>query len=79
MFLLHADAVYLLLRLDPAAKRLVERLDDFPLALATAGAYLSQSTFTFERYLQEYERRGNIDPRRPLQLEEYQHRTLHTT
>ncbi|OQU98756.1 Tetratricopeptide repeat-containing protein [Cladophialophora immunda] len=64
---------------DPAAKRLAERLDGLPLALATAGAYLSQSTFTFERYLQEYERRWNIDSRRPLQLQEYQDRTLCTT
>jgi hypothetical protein len=49
------------------------------LALATAGAYLSQSTLTFERYLQEYERRWNLDPRRPLQLQEYRNRTLYTT
>ncbi|KAK5460822.1 hypothetical protein LTS15_002885 [Exophiala xenobiotica] len=64
---------------DAGAKRLAERLDGLPLALATAGAYLFQSDFTFERYLQEYERRWNIDPWRPLQLQEYQNRTLYTT
>jgi tetratricopeptide (TPR) repeat protein len=47
--------------------------------LATAGTYLRRSTFTFDRYLQEYEKRWNIDPRRPLQLQEYQERTLYTT
>jgi tetratricopeptide (TPR) repeat protein len=47
--------------------------------LATAGTYLHQSSFTFERYLQEYEKRWNIDPRRQPQLQEYQDRTLYTT
>jgi tetratricopeptide (TPR) repeat protein len=47
--------------------------------LTTAGAYLHTSNFTFERYLQEYEERWYIDPRRPLQLQEYQDRTLYTT
>ena len=55
------------------------RLGGLPLALATAGAYLHTSNFTFERYLQKYEERWNIDPRRPLQLQEYQDRTLYTT
>ncbi|KAJ5823330.1 hypothetical protein N7447_005670 [Penicillium robsamsonii] len=65
--------------LDPHAKRLAERLAGLPLALATAGTYLQRSTFTFERYLQEYEKRWNISPRQPLQLQEYQERTLYTT
>ena len=47
--------------------------------MATAGAYLHTSNFTFERYLQKYEERWDIDPRRPLQLQEYQDRTLYTT
>ncbi|KAJ6088404.1 hypothetical protein N7486_009665 [Penicillium sp. IBT 16267x] len=64
---------------DPYATRLAERLAGLPLALATAGTYLRRSTFTFERYLQEYEKRWNISPRRPLQLQEYQDRTLYTT
>ncbi|KAJ9656807.1 hypothetical protein H2198_004695 [Neophaeococcomyces mojaviensis] len=64
---------------DLHARRLAERMQGLPLALATAGAYLHKSTWTFERYLQEYERRWNINPRRPLQLREYQDRTLYTT
>ncbi|KAL4736259.1 hypothetical protein BDV11DRAFT_173082 [Aspergillus similis] len=67
------------IKTDPHAKRLAERLAGLPLALATAGAYLQHSPFTFERYLQEYELRWNIDPRRPTRLEEYQNRTLFTT
>jgi hypothetical protein len=66
-------------RSDVHARRLAERLAGLPLALASAGAYLHQSTFTFERYLEEYERRGNVDPRRPLSLQEYQERTLYAT
>lgn len=45
--------------------------------MATTGTYLQCSTFTFERYLQKYEKRWNISPRRPPQ--EYQERTLYTT
>ncbi|KAK5425320.1 hypothetical protein LTR34_011248, partial [Exophiala xenobiotica] len=61
------------------AQRLAERLAGLPLALATAGALLRQSIFTFERYLEEYEQCWNVDPRRPLPLQEYQERTLYTT
>ncbi|KAJ6118771.1 hypothetical protein N7471_013391 [Penicillium samsonianum] len=65
---------------DPNAKRLAERLAGLPLALATAGTYLQRKKgFTFERYLQEYEKRWNIDPRRPTRLNEYEERTLYTT
>ncbi|KGO78557.1 Tetratricopeptide-like helical [Penicillium italicum] len=65
---------------DPHAKRLAKRLAGLPLALATAGTYLRQSrTFTFERYLQEYEKRWNVDPRRPAKLLEYEERALYTT
>ncbi|KAL4967483.1 P-loop containing nucleoside triphosphate hydrolase protein, partial [Aspergillus stella-maris] len=66
-------------RTDPHAKRLAERLAGLPLALATAGAFLQHSTITFQRYLQEYEKRWNINPRQSTQLEEYQNRTLFTT
>jgi tetratricopeptide (TPR) repeat protein len=34
---------------------------------------------SFEQYLQEYEKRWNLNPRRPLKLQEYQDRTLYTT
>jgi tetratricopeptide (TPR) repeat protein len=64
---------------DPCAKRLAERLAGLPLALATAGTYLQRSIFTFERYLQEYEKRWNIDSRRPTRLQEYEELTLYTT
>ena len=47
--------------------------------MVTAGAYLCQSPITFERYLQEYKKRWNIDPKRPIPLLEYQNRTLFTT
>jgi tetratricopeptide (TPR) repeat protein len=46
--------------------------------LATAGAYLRRSTFSFERYLQEYEQTWNFDHHWPAKLPEYE-RTLYTT
>jgi len=48
--------------------------------LATAGAFLQRRKgFTFKRYLEEYEKRWNIDPRRPARLNEYEGRALYTT
>ncbi|KAJ5771463.1 uncharacterized protein N7511_003514 [Penicillium nucicola] len=65
---------------DPHAKHLAKRLAGLPLALATAGTYLQRRKgFTFKRYLHEYEKRWNIDPRRPTKLNEYEERTLYTT
>lgn len=65
---------------DEDARRLVERLAGLPLALATAGAYLSKSpSMTFQQYLDAYEKYWDIDPRRPLELQEYRDRTLYTT
>lgn len=55
------------------------RLAGLPLALVTAGAYLRRNTLTFREYLDAYSRRFNIDPRRPVHLQEYSDRTLHTT
>jgi tetratricopeptide (TPR) repeat protein len=49
------------------------------LALTTAGAYLRKSTLSFEQYLHEYEKRWDINPRRPLELHEYRGRTLYNT
>ncbi|KAK5080194.1 hypothetical protein LTR05_008761 [Lithohypha guttulata] len=66
-------------RQDPDAHRLAQRLAGLPLALATAGAYLGKTTLTFHEYLEAYEQRFNIHPRRPVNLEEYTDRTLHTT
>jgi tetratricopeptide (TPR) repeat protein len=64
---------------DGHARRLAERLGGLPLALATAGAYLHKSTLGFDEYLQQYEKRWNLDPRRPQKLQEYRDRTLYTT
>ncbi|KAJ5652614.1 hypothetical protein N7507_010040 [Penicillium longicatenatum] len=64
---------------DPFAKRLAERLGGLPLALATAGTYLHRSTFSFEKYLQEYEKRWDINPKVSTKLQDYCERTLYTT
>ncbi|KAK5095508.1 hypothetical protein LTS08_008151 [Lithohypha guttulata] len=66
-------------RQDPDGHRLAQRLAGLPLALATAGAYLGKTTLTFRQYLEAYEQHFNIHPRRPVNLEEYTDRTLHTT
>ena len=49
------------------------------MALTTAGTYLRKSTLSFEQYLHEYEKRWNVNPRRPLKLHEYRDRTLYNT
>lgn len=64
---------------DAGARRLAERLEGLPLAVVTAGAYLCKSSTTFQQYLDIYQERWKIDPRRPMQLREYQDRTLYTT
>lgn len=58
---------------------MAERLGGLPLAVVTAGAYLRKSVITFQQYLDTYEQRWKIDPRRPMRLQEYQDRTLYTT
>ena len=64
--------------LDPAARTLAERLDGHPLALATAGAFLSQSSLSFTRYLHRYEAQWKVvDSIR--ELPDYPSRTLYTT
>lgn len=40
--------------LDPDAERLAKKLDELPLALATAGAYLDQVTTSIDDYLRLY-------------------------
>ena len=57
----------------------MERLAGLPLALVTAGAYLHKNTITFQQYLEAYENRWEVDPRRSLRLQEYRDRTLYTT
>lgn len=44
----------------------------FNTALATAGTHLQRSLLSFERYLEEYKKRWLVDPRRPVNLSEYQ-------
>ena len=58
---------------------MAERLGGLPLAVVTAGAYLCKSSITFQQYLDIYQERWKIDPRRPMQLHEYQDRTLYIT
>jgi hypothetical protein len=41
--------------IDPNATRLIQKLDGLPLALATAGAYLSQVSTSLSEYLSDYE------------------------
>lgn len=64
---------------EPFARKLAERLAGLPIALATAGAYLRTVPFTFEKYLQEYENRWNLNPTSPHNVEGYVERTFYTT
>ncbi|KAK2783844.1 hypothetical protein FQN53_008905 [Emmonsiellopsis sp. PD_33] len=65
---------------DLDAKRLAERLNGFPLALATAGAFLRNNSIPFKTYLDKYEEQWNIVPNRPTKLPEYKESdTLYTT
>ncbi len=64
---------------DQGAKDLAMRLDGLPLALATAGSYLSQTTGTFGNYLQLYEERLEELEQNSEGLLEYDDRRLWTT
>jgi hypothetical protein len=61
---------------DPDARELVKRLDGHPLALATAGAFLSQSSVSFAKYLQQYEAKWKVIDN-PTELSDYPSRTLY--
>ncbi|KAI1628663.1 P-loop containing nucleoside triphosphate hydrolase protein [Exophiala viscosa] len=63
---------------DPDAPRLAQRLDGHPLALATAGAFLSQSAISFGQYLRRYEERWTISDAME-ELPDYPSRTLYST
>ncbi|KAI1628031.1 hypothetical protein EDD37DRAFT_678120 [Exophiala viscosa] len=63
---------------DVDARNLARRLDGHPLALATAGAYLKESSLSFGAYLQYYEARWAALASSE-QLQDYPERTLHTT
>lgn len=59
--------------------RLAQRLDGLPLALATAGAYLSQSADSFNDYLQTYNNSWNDLSQHSRGPVDYEERTLYST
>ncbi|KAI0451347.1 hypothetical protein F5B21DRAFT_487237 [Xylaria acuta] len=64
---------------DPDAVRLAEELDGLPLALATAGAYLEQTSTSFGSYLNLYrDSWARLQTNTP-QLGSYADRTLYST
>ena len=64
---------------DVDAKKLAERLDGLPLALATAGDYISQTADSFGDYLQMYEQSWDELAENSEGLMEYDDRTLYST
>jgi hypothetical protein len=64
---------------DPDAVKLVERLYGLPLALATAGVYLSQTSESLGEYLDAYERYWQDLSDNAEELLEYEDRTLFST
>ncbi|KAI4227193.1 MAG: hypothetical protein L6R40_008222 [Gallowayella cf. fulva] len=64
---------------DVDAKKLAERFDGLPLALATAGDYISQTADSFGEYLQMYEQSWDELAENSDGLMEYDDRTLYTT
>ena len=65
--------------LDPDAIKLAEELDGLPLALATAGAYLSQSALSFSDYLHLYRESWTKLLKMSPELSSYEDRTLYST
>jgi len=65
--------------LDPDARDLAIELDGLPLALATAGAYLEQTSISFRSYLRLYkESWAKLQTTSPV-LSSYEDRTLYST
>ena len=64
---------------DVHAKKLAERFDGLPLALATAGDYISQTADSFDEYLQMYEQSWTDLAENSDNLMEYNDRTLYST
>ncbi|KAF2485907.1 hypothetical protein BDY17DRAFT_246610 [Neohortaea acidophila] len=64
---------------DDDAVRLVLKLDGLPLALATAGAYLNQSTMTCAQYLDFFDRSWARLQKMSPGLLTYEDRTLYST
>jgi hypothetical protein len=65
--------------LDADAIKLVEKLDGLPLALATAGAYLSQVATTLSEYLSDYEASWLELHKTTPEVTEYEDRMLYST
>jgi len=63
---------------DLDARLLAQRFDGHPLALATAGAFLSQSSVSFGQYLQQYNARWRVIDS-VEELTDYPARTLYST
>ncbi|OQV00398.1 hypothetical protein CLAIMM_05895 isoform 2 [Cladophialophora immunda] len=63
---------------DADARQLARRLDGHPLALATAGAFLGQSSVSFGQYLRQYEARWRVIDSME-ELSDYPSRTLYST
>src|SRR6202161_3206678 len=65
--------------LDLDAIELAEELDGLPLALATAGAYLNQTTMSFSDYLHLYKTSWTKLLKMSPELNSYEDRTLYST
>ena len=64
---------------DPEAEMLAKELDGLPLALATAGAYLDQTTMTFRNYLRLYKASWTKLQKSSPEIDSYEDRTLYST
>ncbi|KAI3322928.1 hypothetical protein HD806DRAFT_544998 [Xylariaceae sp. AK1471] len=64
---------------NPDAINLAKKLDGLPLALATAGAYLEQTSTTFQSYLGLYEESWARLQINSPELSSYEDRTLYST
>ncbi|PVH67512.1 HET-domain-containing protein [Cadophora sp. DSE1049] len=64
---------------DPDAVNLAKELDGFPLALATAGAYLDQTARSFSDYLRLYKESWVRLMETSPELNSYEDRTLYST
>ena len=64
---------------DVDAEKLAERFDGLPLALATAGDYISQTAESFSEYLRMYEQSWEELAKYSDGLMEYANRTLYST
>jgi hypothetical protein len=67
------------LYVDVNAVKLAKRLDGFPLALITAGAYLKQAAISFSDYLRLYETSWAKLQKTSPELSSYEDRTLYST